>query len=70
MNTGSLVDLLMSVDVEPLYMFSVGPLFDGPLQVLADSIFDMIGNAIALLPAGSSVVDGSLQNVLGSVSGA
>ncbi|PTR31139.1 hypothetical protein C8K36_101166 [Rhodococcus sp. OK519] len=70
MNTGSLVDLLTSVDLNPLYLFSVGETGDGPLQVLVDSLFDVIGNVIALWPAGSAVVDGSLQDALGSVSGA
>jgi len=69
-NTGSLVDLLTSVDLNPLYLFSVGPTFDGPVQALADSFFDFVGNVIALWPAGSAVVDGSLQDAIGSVSGA
>ncbi|BCN45671.1 hypothetical protein [Prescottella equi] len=70
MNTGSLVDLLTSVDLTPLWLFSTGPTFEGPVQTLVDSLFDVIGNVIALWPAGSAVVDGSLQDAIGSVSGA
>lgn len=64
MNTGSLVDLLTSVDVMPLGEFIIGPVVN-----LVNSIFGVVGNVIALWPAGSATGAASLQDVVGSVSG-
>lgn len=64
MDTGSLVDLLTSVDVIPLADIIVGPVVQ-----LVNSMFSVVGNVIALWPAGSAAGAGSLQDVLGSVSG-
>lgn len=64
MDTGSLVDLITSVDVQPLADFFLGPVLN-----LANSVFGVVGNVIALWPAASSGAAGSLQDVVGSVSG-
>lgn len=64
MNTGSLVDLLTSVDLTPMGEFIIGPVVD-----LVNSLFGVVGNVIALWPAGSTGAAGSLQDIVGSVSG-
>jgi len=63
-NTGSLVDLLTSVDVTPLGEFIIGPVVN-----LVNSLFGVVGNVIALWPAGSTGAAGSLQDAFGSISG-
>lgn len=64
MDTGSLVDLLTSVDV-----FSVSPAWM-QLGELISSVFGVVGDAIGLWPTGSAGAAASLQNILGSVTGA
>lgn len=64
MDTGSLVDLITSVDVNTSI-----EIFTGPVRSLSDAMFEIVGNVIALWPTGSTAVAGSLQDVVGSVSG-
>ncbi|BCN70387.1 hypothetical protein RE943_38600 [Prescottella equi] len=64
MNTGSLVDLITSVDVTSSYDFVTGPVVG-----LVNSLFAVVGNVIGLWPVGSADAAGSLQDILGSVSG-
>ncbi|QCQ92403.1 hypothetical protein [Rhodococcus sp. SGAir0479] len=61
MNTGSLVDLLTSVDVMPWSEVILGPVVN-----LVNSMFDVVGDVIALWPAGSSGAAGSIQDIVGS----
>ncbi|NKZ76894.1 hypothetical protein GTA28_08425 [Rhodococcus hoagii] len=62
MDTGSLVDLVTSVDVGSLE----APIFNG-LNGIVNAIFNVVGDVIALWPAGSSGIAGSLDGGLGSV---
>ncbi|WP_127918346.1 hypothetical protein [Prescottella agglutinans] len=62
MDTGSLVDLVTSVDVGSL----AAPIGNG-LNGIVNAIFNVVGGVIALWPAGSSAVAGSLDAALGSV---
>jgi hypothetical protein len=61
-DTGSLVDLVTSVDVG-----SLAAPFGNGLNGIVNAIFDIVGDAIALWPAGSSGVAGSLEAGLSSV---
>lgn len=61
MDTGSLIDLVTSVDLGSLQP----PI--AALVVPIDAIFRVIGNAIAVWPAGSTAANGSVDAVLGSV---
>ncbi|GAB2633009.1 hypothetical protein GCM10027068_10170 [Prescottella soli] len=63
MDTGSLVNLITSVDVGSLI-----PVL-APLQDLSNALFKAIGDVIALWPAGSAVSNSSIQAALGSVGG-
>ena len=63
MDTGSLVDLLTSVD----FMSLAAP-YQQVTELIA-SLFGVVGEIIPLWPAGSSGVAGSLQGIVGSVSG-
>jgi len=62
-DTGSLIDLITSVDVGSL----IEPL--GLLNGVANAVFKVVGDAIAVWPAGSAATNGSIQAVLGSVGG-
>lgn len=64
MNTSSLADLMLSVDVKPWSEFILGPVVN-----LANSLFGVVGNVIALWPGGSTAAAGSIQDIVGSVSG-
>ncbi|BCN50599.1 hypothetical protein [Prescottella equi] len=63
MDTGSLVDLVTSVDIG-----SLGPAYQ-QVGALIASLFDVVGDLIGLWPAGSAGAAGSLQGIVGSVSG-
>lgn len=63
MDTASLIDIVTSVDVGSM----VPPL--ALLNGLVDAVFKVVGDAIAVWPAGSSAVAGSIQAGLGSFGG-
>ncbi|MDH6676882.1 hypothetical protein M2284_001080 [Rhodococcus sp. LBL1] len=63
MDTGSLVTLITSVDVGSL---------KPPLELLngvVNAVFKVVGDAIAIWPAGSAAANGSIQAVFGSLGG-
>ncbi|MDH6280109.1 hypothetical protein [Prescottella agglutinans] len=63
MNTASLIDLVTSVDVGSMVT---------PLNLLNDAVnavFKVVGDAIAVWPAGSTAAAGSIQAGLGSLGG-
>ena len=63
MDTGSLVSLITSVDVGSLLQ---------PVELLnglVNAVFKVVGDLIAIWPAGSTAANGSVQAVLGSVGG-
>ncbi|MEV0946736.1 hypothetical protein [Rhodococcus sp. NPDC049939] len=61
MDSGSLLDLVSSIDLGSL----IDPL--ALLDGLIGAVFAAVGNIIDVLPAGSSAVAGSLNEILGSV---
>ncbi|RVW04641.1 hypothetical protein [Rhodococcus spongiicola] len=66
MDTGSLLDLVSSVDLGSLS----DPENGGLLQLLngaIDAVFGFIGDVINLWPTASSAAAGSINDVLGSV---
>lgn len=63
MDTGSLIDLVTSVDVGSL----VGP--TDLLGGVVNAVFKVVGDAIAMWPTGSAAAAGSIQAGLGSIGG-
>lgn len=63
MDTGSLIGLVTSVDVGSL----VGP--TDLLNSLVNAVFEVVGDLIAVWPAGSAASAGSIQSILGSIGG-